>query len=96
MSKKLTDTGERMIPEFHKGTLIYAEHLTRYRALRHIVKDKVVLDIASGSGYGSALLSETASLVYGVDVDEDAVAYSKDNFGGPKTKFIVGTGTKIP
>lgn len=33
-----------------------AIHCARYANILHLVKDKVVLDIACGEGYGSALL----------------------------------------
>ena len=46
----LEDTGERMIPAFHNRTIMFAEHMTRYIAAQELAKDKVVLDIASGSG----------------------------------------------
>jgi len=44
----------------------------------------MVLDVASGEGYGSFFLSKYASKVVGVDIDSDTVArasakYRKDN-----------------
>ncbi len=93
---QLDDTGERMVPEFHAGKLIYAEHLVRYRVVQELVRDKVVLDIASGSGYGSAILAETAHTVFGFDADETAVEYAKSRFGAPNITFAVGDATKIP
>ena len=50
MTTKLEDTGERMIPEHHKGKNMYGAHVGRYQAGLSLVKDKVVLDIACGSG----------------------------------------------
>jgi ubiquinone/menaquinone biosynthesis C-methylase UbiE len=94
--KILEDTGERMIPEFHKGGLIYAEHFTRYLSAQDIVKGKVVLDIASGSGYGTQLLAKTAKKVYGVDVNEDAVEYARKNFAAKNVEYEVGDGVRIP
>lgn len=92
----LKDDGERMIPEHHKGGLVYGEHIIRYNAAKEIVKDKVVLDIASGSGYGTALLAETAKKVYGVDIDENSVSYAKENYGKKNIEYKVGSGTDIP
>jgi ubiquinone/menaquinone biosynthesis C-methylase UbiE len=87
---------ERMVPEFHGDTLIYAEHVTRYLAARELVSGKIVLDIASGSGYGTQILAETAQKVYGVDVNERAVNYSQKHFGGKNIEYLVGDGEKIP
>ncbi len=89
-------TGERMVPEVHRHGLIYAEHLIRYQAAQDLVKDKVVLDIASGSGYGTQLLAKHAAKVYGVDIDEDTVEYAKKHYGAENIIYKVGDGERIP
>ena len=94
--KTLEDTGERMIPEHHKGRNIYGTHLGRYMAGCDLVKNKVILDIACGSGYGSKLMSATAKKVYAVDVDKDTIRYAKDNYAAKNIEYIVGDGAKIP
>lgn len=93
---QIEDTGERMIPEFNKGSLIYAEHITRYKATQQLVDKKIVLDIASGSGYGTKILAEKASKVFGVDVDTKSVAYSKSKFPADNIEYLVGDGINIP
>jgi ubiquinone/menaquinone biosynthesis C-methylase UbiE len=94
--KSIDDTGERMVPAYHKGHIVYGEHIVRYGAALPLVKDKTVLDIASGSGYGTAILAETASKAYGVDVDKDAVSYAKKNYSSSKIEFLEGDGKAIP
>lgn len=100
MDKKTTATlendYERMVPEFHKDKLMYSEHVTRYLAAKPIIKNKIVLDIASGSGYGTKILAESAKFVYGVDVNEVAVNYSRKNYGGSNVEYLVGDGESIP
>jgi len=96
LEQELADTGERMVPAYHKGDLIYAEHITRYMCAEPIVKDKVVLDIASGSGYGTQMLAQYAKKVYGVDVSEEAIEYSKANFAAKNVEYKVGDGESIP
>jgi ubiquinone/menaquinone biosynthesis C-methylase UbiE len=80
----------------HKNSLIYAEHVTRYEAVRELVKGKVVLDIACGSGYGSQILSAAARQVVGVDIDPGTVKYAQKTYGGSNIEFKVGDGEKIP
>ena len=92
----LLDTGERMVPEFHKGNLIYAEHVTRYKSALPVVAGLTVLDIASGSGYGTNLLAQAAAHVYGVDLRSEAVAYANEHFGAPNIEFLVGDAIAIP
>lgn len=94
--KSIHDTGERMVPAHHKSYMIYGEHIVRYRAVTNLVKNKVVLDIASGSGYGSALLGATARQVYGVDNNLDAITYAQKNYSSKKVKFVPSDGTNIP
>lgn len=95
-AKILDNDGERMIPEYHQGTFIYGEHIVRYGAAKKIVKNKVVLDIACGSGYGSNLLSNEAKKVYGVDVSSEAVKYAKSKFSNDNIEFLVGDAESIP
>lgn len=94
--KNIKETGERMIPAFHKGALVYGEHITRYESVVDLLKDKEVLDIASGSGYGSAILAEKAKKIYGVDVDADSVAYARKNYKKDNVEFIEGSAEAIP
>jgi SAM-dependent methyltransferase len=62
-------------------TLIAAEHVHRYRLAARICKDLRVLDLACGSGYGSAILSETASAVLGLDNDAATVDMAQATLG---------------
>jgi len=59
--KRLSFTGERLTSELGGQTEI--EHLHRYLLARDFCRGKDVLDIASGEGYGSALLSQVATSV---------------------------------
>lgn len=96
MNDVLENDYERMVPEFHKHTLTYAEHVTRYSGALDIVKDKVVLDIASGSGYGTKMLADVAKKVYGVDVNEVAVNYARKHYDRNNLEYKVGDGESIP
>jgi len=90
------DISERMVPEFHKGHSIYGEHFIRYEATKQIVAGKTVLDIASGSGYGTKMIACSAKKVFGVDVSKESVDYAKRNFGAKNIEYICGDGESIP
>ena len=94
--KSIEDTGERMVPAYHKGHIVYAEHIVRYEAVRALVAGKTVLDIASGSGYGTHLIAQAAKQVYGVDADKEAVRYASKNYSDKNVAFLEGSGTAIP
>ncbi|MFP1786000.1 class I SAM-dependent methyltransferase [Lonsdalea quercina] len=90
-------TGERFIPsEDVEEKLIY-EHYHRYEYVADFVKGKKVLDIASGEGFGSEILSRTASSVIGIDIDKETVDYAKDKYkDNSKIQFQCGSVTSIP
>jgi len=91
-------TGERFIPlDSLLDDEIAFEHLHRYHALRDIVKNKTVLDIASGEGYGTALLAKSAKKVFGVDIDPNAIEYSTKKYADAgNIEFIIGSADLIP
>jgi len=49
--------------------LVASEHVHRYQLAARLCRDMRVLDLACGSGYGSAILGETAAAVTGIDED---------------------------
>src|SRR5258708_39818320 len=56
------------------------EHLHRYFFALQFCAGKSILDIASGEGYGSALLATVASRVTGVDISDEAIGHAKENY----------------
>lgn len=90
-------TGERFLPEKMQGE-IKSEHLNRYYFVKNLIdiSDKIVLDIASGEGYGSNLLAQSAKYVYGVDISEEAVNFAKVKYTAENLSFIKGSAFKIP
>lgn len=86
-----------MIPEYNEGQEIYLEHITRYIFASQFVKDKVVLDIACGSGYGTnQLLESGAKKVFGIDISEEAISYCKEKYTNKELEFMVGDVKRIP
>ena len=79
-------TGERL-ETFIYGDVV-VEHLHRYAMAEMFVKDKIVLDIASGEGYGSNILSKTARQVTGVDIDKQAVEKASQKYKAGKNHLI--------
>jgi ubiquinone/menaquinone biosynthesis C-methylase UbiE len=92
MKKK--STGERL--EFYDFSDVTVEHLHRYAIANDFVKNKVVLDIASGEGYGSYILSKNASKVIGVDIDKETVFDAQKKYINNNLSFKVGSADKIP
>jgi ubiquinone/menaquinone biosynthesis C-methylase UbiE len=73
-------TGERMVPEI-SDMITYWEHIYRYRFAAGLVKNKRVLDIACGEGYGAAGLQKSgARSVIGVDISEEACNHAREKY----------------
>src|SRR5438034_365046 len=88
-------TGERYVP-WMEGAEIGYEHLHRYAFATQFVRNKRVLDLASGEGYGSYLLAKTAKQVVGIDIDEQTVRHAKNKYIRPNLDFKVGSILEVP
>lgn len=76
-------------PNFHYHPMEAAIHVTRYQLAQPFVKDKRVLDIACGEGYGSWLLkSWGASYVAGVDISAVAIEHAEKFFADENIEFV--------
>jgi SAM-dependent methyltransferase len=87
-------TGERYMPSLQGGVAL--EHWHRYLLARELALGKTVLDIASGEGYGSALLAEVAAGVIGVDLSPDTVAHAARQYARSNLEFRVGNCAAMP
>ncbi|WP_438434603.1 glycosyltransferase [Gorillibacterium sp. sgz500922] len=88
-------TGERFIPN-QTDRLLEAEHISRYQFVKPLAEGKTVLDCASGEGYGSYLLSENATMVYGVDIDSEAISLAQKKYVRPTLHFKQGSAMDLP
>lgn len=87
-------TGERYLPEIYGA--IALEHKHRYLIACQYAQGKTVLDIASGEGYGSAMLSQVAQSVIGVDISEEAIAHAAEKYTAENLEFRLGNAAAIP
>jgi SAM-dependent methyltransferase len=95
-------SGERYFPRVGSGVFapyepfVSYEHWHRYCYALPFVTGKSVLDIASGEGYGSAFLAQSAALVYGLDISEEAVQHARENYVRDNLHFLHGAADAIP
>jgi SAM-dependent methyltransferase len=73
------------------------EHLERYKYASSLVKNKTVLDIASGCGYGTRYLYDigSAKRVMGVDLSSDSIRYAAFKYATENVEFICANATEI-
>lgn len=94
MSATKKNLGERLeTGQFNENT---SEHLHRYAIASDLCANKVVLDIASGEGYGSILLAKKAKSVAGVDIDEATILLAKEKYKANNLEYKVGSADNIP
>lgn len=87
-------TGERLETFiFNENTI---EHLHRYAIAQTLAKDKKVLDIACGEGYGSNHIAKFAKEVKGVDISDIDISKAIDKYKKDNLEFVVGSILDIP
>lgn len=87
-------TGERLVT--HVNEYYTYEHLHRYYLAMDFVKAKKVLDVASGEGYGAALMAKSAGQVTGVDIDPEAIAHANRKYANDQLRFETGDIYSLP
>ena len=76
------DNSERCYPDY-SGKRIINDHIERYGFAQQYAKDKIVLDIACGEGYGSEMIKNGgAKQVYGSDNDPKIIEYASSKYSG--------------
>lgn len=87
-------TGERLVTQVSGP--IEDEHLHRYFIARDLCREKIVLDVASGEGYGTALLAQTALQAIGVELNAESVAHAAQHYQSPNLRYVEGNATSLP
>jgi len=78
-----------------KTTILYDEHIIRYKFVAPLTVGKQVLDIACGSGYGAAFLADNgATSVLGMDIDAETIKENQKNYSQATLEFRQGDATK--
>lgn len=85
---------ERIVPDETEAGVV-ALHLKRYAFAEPRCRDREVLDLACGTGYGSYYLADGARRVLGVDVSEEAIAYARRRYRHENVAFEVMDATQL-
>lgn len=92
--QELEWTGERLTSG--AGGEVEVEHLHRYLLARELCRGLEVMDIASGEGYGSSLLAQTAKRVRGVELSARTVEHAQREYATANLGFEVGDARTLP
>lgn len=93
-AKSLEFTGERLTSAV-EGQIEF-EHYHRYCLARDLCAGRDVLDVASGEGYGTAILAGVARGITGVDIDPVAVRHADTNYAHANLRFVQGDVLALP
>ena len=75
----------------------WGEHIHRYaEVLNRLRGDEVILDIACGTGYGTAILAEKCNEIIGGDIEMKTIEFNQHHYHKPNLKFQQMDGTSLP
>lgn len=83
-------TGERFVPK-RMQALAEIEHMHRYYSIGEVLENKIVLDAACGTGYGTNIIAKKAKKAYGIDISDEAIQYAKENYCAENLYFQQGS-----
>lgn len=83
------------IDEERYDTAILMSHLCAYRLTGSVSRDRRVLEIGSGRGYGAYYLAHLAREVVGMDLDAVAIERSARLFQRPNLAYRAGSATPL-
>jgi SAM-dependent methyltransferase len=81
----LSLTGERTLPDVPEENYWFRRHLVVYEWIAARAWGRRVVDLASGEGYGSAVLARTAASVVGVEANPEAFEHARAKY--PDVRF---------
>lgn len=97
LPKELDSHAERLHSDRSAKAQVIQKHIARYVFASQFVKDKTVIDVASGIGYGSHYLSKSgATLVIGADISYDAIARATKRYRREGLHFVAADATRMP
>ncbi|MFA6254834.1 MAG: class I SAM-dependent methyltransferase [Patescibacteria group bacterium] len=82
--------GQQFIFKVIESKRVKADTVSRYLFASDFVRDKIALDAASGSGFGTFFLAQEAEEVWGIDQSDQAIDYAKKNYQRDNIKFYCG------
>ncbi|GAC1342401.1 MAG: hypothetical protein NVSMB18_16340 [Acetobacteraceae bacterium] len=87
-------TGERLTSA--TSGQVEIEHLHRYFLARELCRGLDVLDVASGEGYGTALLAQTAKSAIGVEISPQSARHAAASYRTPNLRYLEGDARALP
>jgi SAM-dependent methyltransferase len=84
---------ERVNPDFPDEN--FQNHFKVYQFVLQLARNRSVLDVGCGTGYGAAHLSSVAKQVVGIDISRSAIYFSKTRYRRQNLTFVVMDAQKL-
>ena len=89
----MAERADPRIEGFKEGSIYRDCLFERYEFCNKYIKDKIIMDIPCGVGWGTSLLKGANELI-GVDISEEALSFAKETY--KEIEFKQGSMTSIP
>jgi len=86
---------ERFSPELPEPA-IRQEHFHRYVMASRFTSGKRVLDLGCGEGYGTWIISRSASEAVGMDAGDETISKAKSRYVAENLSYVAGHSGKLP
>jgi len=90
-SKKIES---RIIPE-ETGRNLYLQHLKVYEFFEANAKNKQILEVGCGDGYGAAFLAKSVNSIIAVDYEKEVVLTAQNKYKADNLKYLCMDATKL-
>jgi len=84
----------RIIPE-ETGRNLYMQHLKVYEFLGKNVKNKQVLEVGCGDGYGAAFLAKSTRSIIAVDYEKEVILTAQNKYQANNLKYLCMDATRL-
>ncbi|MDD5748260.1 MAG: class I SAM-dependent methyltransferase [Actinomycetota bacterium] len=82
-------TGERTLPGIPRENYWFKRHVATYSKAIEFAREKKVVDLGCGEGYGPFMLAQHASKVVAVDISEQVINHAKNKYKTNNLSFEI-------
>ncbi len=72
------------------------QHMSRYLLADRVLPGGVIIDVACGTGFGTARLARPGRDVVGIDISADAIEFAQKYYGRDRVRFVAADATELP
>lgn len=89
-----TKIESRIIPE-ETGRNLYMQHLKVYEFFRGNAKNKQILEVGCGDGYGAAFLAKSVKSIIAVDYEKEVVLTAQNKYKAGNLRYLCMDATRL-